>query len=154
MSSKTTFVKTPVFLSDGQLGRIGKKSSETVKLRISLSKKPNHHLFLTKTQVDRIQKGKTQNKSYIEITLSKHLMQKNGGFIITVPLLLSGIAAAAAVAGAASGVAKTVNDGKHNHKMETETKRHNNEIENLLKSTQNLKLGSGGGKGVFLPKRR
>ena len=56
------------------------------------------------------------------------------------------------MAGAAGGIAKAVNDKKHNDRTESEAKRHNEEVENLLKA-----WGAGAyspnkiGKGVFLP---
>ncbi len=87
-------------------------------------------------------------------------MSKNGGFIITIPTLLAGIGAAASMAGAAGGIAKAVNDKKHNDRTESEAKRHNKEVENLLKATKAMKISGKGaylpkknGKGAFLPKR-
>ena len=94
-------------------------------------------------------------------SISKYISHKNGGFVVTIPAILAALGAAASVAGAAGGVAKAVNDKKHNDRTESEAKRHNKEDENLLKATKAMKIGKGAylpgakrnGKGAFLPKR-
>ena len=73
--------------------------------------------------------------------------RKSGGFIITIPTLLAGIGAVASMAGAAGGIAKAVNDKKHNDKMESEAKRHNKKVENLLLANTNTR------KGAYLPRK-
>ena len=43
---------------------------------------------------------------------------------------------------------------KHNDKTESEAKRHNKEVQNLLKATKAMKIGKGKqGSGVYLPKK-
>lgn len=155
-SRVTNYVKTPVFLTSYQLKKL--KSNEACTLRIDPNKKPNAELILTQTQVNQLNKAKSSGSTK-EIKLSKTQMTKNGGFVITIPAILAAIGAAASVAGAAGGVAKAVNDKKHNDKTESEAKRHNKEVENLLKATKAMKIGKGAylpkknGKGAFLPKR-
>jgi hypothetical protein len=83
-------------------------------------------------------------------------MSKNGGFVVTIPAFLAAIGAAASVAGASGGIAKAVNDEKHNDKTESEAKRHNKEVENLFKATKAMKIGKGSPKtgfGAYLPKK-
>lgn len=52
-----------------------------------------------------------------------------------------------------------MNDKKHNDRKKAESKRHNKEVEDLLKATRAMKIGRGGylpkknGKGAFLTKR-
>jgi len=71
-----------------------------------------------------------------------------------IPAILAAFGAAASVAGAAGGVAKAVNDKKHNDRTESEAKRHNKEVENLLKATKAMKIGKGKqGSGAYLPKK-
>ena len=78
------------------------------------------------------------------------------------------------MADAAGGIAKAVNDKKHNDKMESEANPHNKKVENLLLANTNTGKGAGTGsasskpkspkgsgaylsrktaKGVFLPRR-
>ena len=46
------------------------------------------------------------------------------------------------------------NDKKHNDKTESEAKRHNKEVENLLKATKAMKIGKGKqGSIVYLQKK-
>jgi hypothetical protein len=145
-SRVTNYVKTPVYLTDYQLRKL--KSNEPCSIRIDPAKKSNHHLFLTQTQVNQLNKAKSSGTTK-DVKLSKTQLSKNGGFIITIPALLAGIGAAASMAGAAGGIAKAVNDKKHNDKTESEAKRHNKEVENLLKATKAMKIG----KGAYLPKK-
>ena len=52
---------------------------------------------------------------------------------------MAGIGAAAIMAGAAGGITKAVNvKKKHNDKMESEAKRHNKKVENLLLTKRRL----------------
>jgi len=156
----TNYVKTPVFLTEYQLKKL--KLNEPCSLRIDPNKKANHSLILTQTQVNQLNKAKSSGTSK-DIKLTKTQMSKNGGFLITIPAILAAIGAAASVAGAAGGVVKAVNDRKHNDKTESEAKRHNKEVENLLKATKAMKIGKGAylpgskkncnGKGSFLPRR-
>jgi hypothetical protein len=85
-------------------------------------------LFLTQTRVNQLNKAKSSGSTK-DVKLSKTQLSKNGGFIITIPAILAAIGAAASMAGAAGGIAKAVNDKKHNIKTESKTKRHNKEVE-------------------------
>jgi len=66
-----------------------------------------------------------------------------GGFVFTVPLLLSALGALGGLAGGASAIAKTVQDKKHADTTLEETKRHNKAMEQLTS-----------GKGIYLPFRK
>ena len=151
---KTTYVNSPIHLTESQLRKL--KLNEPCIVRIDPSKKANHHLLLTQTQVNQLNNAKSAGTSK-DLKISKTQLEKNGGFIITIPTLLAGIGAAASMAGAAGGIAKAVNDKKHNDQMESEAKRHNKKVENLLLANTNTGKGAylprKTAKGVFLPRR-
>jgi hypothetical protein len=142
------YIKTPVSLTESQLKKL--KSGHPVTFRTDPSKPPNHELYLTQTQVNSLNKAKSNGVSK-DIKLSKSQL-KYGGFTITVPTLLAGIGTAASMAGAAGGITKAVLDKKHNDKIEKQNQRHNKEVEKLLKKTKTLNLSSG--KGAYLPRRK
>ena len=139
---KTTYINSPIHLTESQLRKL--KLNEPCIVRIDPSKKANHHLLLTQTQVNQLSNAKSAGTSK-DLKISKTQLEKNEGFIITIPTLLAGIGAAASMAGAAGGIAKAVNDKKHNNKMESEAKRHNKKVENLLQAST--------GKGAYLPRK-
>ena len=151
-TQKTTYINSPIHLTESQLRKL--KLNEPCIVRIDPSKKANHHLLLTHTQVNQLNNAKSAGTSK-DLKISKTQLDKNGGFIITIPTLLAGIGAAASMAGAAGGIAKAVNDKKHNDKMESEAKRHNKKVENLLlaSSGKGVYLPKKSAKGVFLPRR-
>jgi hypothetical protein len=110
-------------------------------------------LFLKQTQVNQLNKAKYVGTTK-DVKLSKTQLSKNGGFIIAIPAILAALEAAASMAGAVGGIAKAVNDKKHNVKTECEAKRHNKEVENLLKAAKAMKIGKGNSKtgfGAYLP---
>lgn len=79
------YVKTKVYLSDNQIGKIKSafKNNQEVTLQINKSKPPNYDLHLTNTQLNQIEKGK-------RIKLSKTQLEKTGGFLpFLIPLLTS-----------------------------------------------------------------
>lgn len=137
-----TYFKHSVYLTKNQLRKLSAASGkgEPVSLRIDPTVRGNSDLYLTKSQINKLSDGKVH-----DITLSKTQLSKNGGLLVTIPMILAGISAAASIAGAASGVAKTVNQKKHESRVESESKRHNARVENLLAAKE--------GKGVFLPKK-
>lgn len=65
---------------------------------------------------------------------------KIGGFIFSIPLLLSALGALGGLAGGASAIAKTVQSKKNEDQTLEETKRHNKAMEQLVS-----------GKGIILP---
>ena len=148
---KTTYINSPIHLTESQLRKL--KLNEPCIVRIDPSKKANHHLLLTQTQVNQLNNAKSAGTSK-DLKISKTQLEKNGGFIITIPTLLAGIGAAASMAGAAGGIAKSVNDKKH-VKVESEAKQHNKKVENLLQasSEKGAYLPKKSAKGVFLPRR-
>ena len=62
------YIKTPVSLTESQLKKL--KSGHPVTLRINPSKQPNHELYLTQTQVNSLNKAKSNGVSK-DIKLSK-----------------------------------------------------------------------------------
>ena len=136
---KTTYINSPIHLTESQLRKL--KLNEPCIVKIDPSQKANHHLLLTQTQVNQLSNAKSAGTSK-DLKISKTQLDKNGGFIITIPTLLAGIGAAASKAGTAGGIAKAVNDKKYNDKMESEAKRHNKKVENLLLANTNTRKGA------------
>lgn len=68
---------------------------------------------------------------------------KFGGFIFSIPLILSALGALGGLGGGAAAIAKSVNDAKSNAQNLSETQRHNKVMEDLAK-----------GKGIYLPFRK
>lgn len=105
-------IKTKVYLSDSQINKLKSafKNDSEVTLQINKSLEPNNDIYLTKTQINKINEGK-------RITIKKsQLKWKNGGFL---PLLLPALATAlkfglpALATGALSGLAsRAVQKGK------------------------------------------
>ena len=134
------YSKYKVHLTDSQLQKLKQshKSKRDISVRIDPSLPGNFDLYLTKTQIEELKRGRPK-----DLKLSKAQLIKNGGFIISIPLLLAGISAAASVAGAASGIAKTMQAKSYEKDMVAEAKRHNAKMETLSKK----------GMGAFLPKK-
>lgn len=81
----SNYVKTKIPLSEGQISKLKSafKKGEEITLQINNSKTPNYEMYLTKTQINQINKGK-------RITISKTQLQKNGGFLpFLIPILTS-----------------------------------------------------------------
>lgn len=135
------YFKRSVYLSPGQLVKLkqGKKLGRQVTLRIDPTiGRGNVDLYLTQTQINKLNK----NKRPVNIHLSVTQMQKQGGFVITIPTLLAGLSAAGALAGGSAAVANAVHRKKHQAKTEKETARHNKAME---------KIAASRGAGLYLP---
>lgn len=137
------YVKTRVHLSEGQLSKLRLAAKKNTSVHVDIDPKlvSNFDLYLTSRQVNKFNKGKP-----FRLTLSGSQLSRNGGFIFSIPALIAGIAS---LAGAASGIAKAVNEKKHQNAVEEEMKRHNTSVENLLKAKDATTSGS----GAFLMKR-
>jgi len=70
---------------------------------------------------------------------------KEGGILPLLPLIFGAIAAAGAVAGGASGIAKAVQDKKATDKAQTETERHNKVLEKYVNPTESNPVTKGSG---------
>lgn len=99
-----TYEKTSVYLSDSQIKKLQSslKKGESITLRINKAKPPNHDIYLTKTQIGQLRKGK-------DITLSKTQLKKNGGFLPFLAPILATIATGA-LSGAAGWGTKKILD--------------------------------------------
>src|SRR6267154_1314601 len=129
----TEYYKHGVNLSAGQKVKISStyKKGNTVSVRISKKDLDgNDFLALTKTQLNQITNAK-KSKNGVQLNLSVsqlQYMEKTGGFL---PLLLAAIPAIlGGIGGLAGGIASAVSSKKSND----EQKRHNEIIENQLKS--------------------
>lgn len=138
-----TYFKKSLYLTDSQLKKISAAANadRSVSIRVDPTIRGTHDLYLTQTQINKLSDGKKH-----DLVLSKTQLGKNGGFVITIPLLLAGLSAAAAISGAAGGIARTVNQKKHEKNIESETKRHNEKVEKLMLNKK--------GEGAFLPRKR
>lgn len=91
-----SYVKKKIHLSDGQISKLKSalRKKEELTLQIDNSKPPNYEMYLTKTQINQISKGK-------RINISKTQLDKNGGFLpFLIPILTSlGLGAASGAAG-------------------------------------------------------
>ena len=135
-----SYLKHSVYLTEFQLNKLksAAKHSEPVSIDIDPSKKPNFELYLTQRQINKLKKGIPAR-----LNISKTQIKHNGGFLFSVPAIIAGIGALASATSAAAAVAKSVNAKKHQSKTETEQRRHNLEMEKLLKSKSGL--------GAYLP---
>lgn len=100
----SNYIKSKIYLSEGQISKFKSalKNDKDVTLQIDLTKSPNYDIYLTKTQIDKITKGK-------RITLSKTQLKKNGGFLpFLIPILAS--LATGALSGTAAWGAKKALD--------------------------------------------
>lgn len=113
-----------------------KTSTDTIESSYSMSKN-NKPMMKGKCKVC----GKTKT-SFI----SKE-EAKRGGFLITVPTLLAGLAAAGSLAGGASAIASAVNKKKSDDALLKETKKHYKAME---KKGSGLFLKPAKGKGLYL----
>ena len=129
------FIKHRVYLSDNQLQKLRQaaKKNESISVEIDPQKQGNFDLYLTTRQINRLNKGKP-----CKLALSKTQIVRNGGFLLTA------LAIASALAGAATGIAKAVNEKKQQRSVLEEMKRHNLVMENKPATT---------GSGVYIPKR-
>ena len=126
----TQYIIHGVTLSIGQAKKLQTAINKEREITLRLSYKNlhgDHKLPLTKTQINRINKTKTGIDLKLSVSQLKY-SEKKGGFIpllSLIPLILGGLGAAGAVTG---GIASAVSSAKQN----TETARHNREIEAQL----------------------
>ena len=126
----TQYIIHGVTLSIGQAKKLQTAINKEREITLRLSYKNlhgDHKLPLTKTQINRINKTKTGMDLKLSVSQLKY-SEKKGGFIpllSLIPLILGGLGAAGAVTG---GIASAVSSAKQN----TETARHNREIEAQL----------------------
>jgi hypothetical protein len=139
------YVKQRVHLSENQISKLRAAAKKKEKLSLDINPKlqGNFDLYLTQRQVNKFQKGST-----CRIDLSPTQLKKNGGFIFTIPAILAAVGAISSIAGAASGIAKTVAEKKHQEAVESEQARHNTAVENLLKVKDQTS-----GKGAYISKK-
>jgi len=143
-----TYIKQTVHLSDGQLTklRLAAKKKTTVTIDLNPSLPGNFELYLTQRQINKFKNGIP-----FRLHLSPNQLGKNGGFFFTIPAILAAIGAVSGIAGAASNIAKTVSEKKHQTAVEEEQIRHNQEVENLLKVKDQMPAATGS--GAYLTKR-
>ena len=127
------YYKHGVNLSEGQMSKISTACKKKEAISIRLSNKDLHGSFelpLTQTQINRIKKTAEAGDG-VQLNLSAAQLkyrEKTGGFL---PLLLAALPAIlGGVGGLTGGIASAVSAAKSN----TEQRRHNEAIENQLKS--------------------
>jgi len=137
------YVKKSLYLTSHQLKKIraANQDHKGTTIRIDPKRKTGsmYQLYLTQRQVNKLGKAVP-----FDMTLSKTQLEKNGGFIFSIPAILAGVGAAAGLASSAATIAKAVNTKKHEKLMESEAKRHNKKLESLLTK----------GKGIYLPGKK
>ncbi len=165
-----SYVRHSVHLTEGQLSKLrsAAKNKEAVSIQINPQQQANHHLYLTRSQIARLKKGPSR------ITLSKSQLVRNGGFVVTIPMITAALAGLASVAGTASTVATAVNKKKALDKQLKQEAEHHRRLEAIKAKTgsgcgkkRGKKRGKKGkgvpkrgrgaakkGRGVYLPKRR
>ena len=74
-------------------------------------------------------------------------IQKEGGFLPLIPLIIGGIAALGSIAGGTAGIVKAVSDSKFNAAKLEEEQRHNKELE---AASRGEGCSSEDGSGIFL----
>ena len=134
------YYKHGVNLSEGQKSKIASAYKSGVNISIRLSKNDlqgNDILAVTKTQLNKINKvcagiaGATSNGVQLNLSVSQlKYMVKTGGFLpllTLIPLIAGALGAAGGLTG---GIASAVSAAKSN----AEQRRHNETIENQLKS--------------------
>ncbi|GFT84274.1 uncharacterized protein TNCV_1150651 [Trichonephila clavipes] len=79
-----SYIKKPVYLSNSQIKKLKDALKHGGELTLQLEDKPpNHEMYLTKTKINQINKGK-------RIKISKTHLNKNGGFLpFLIPILTS-----------------------------------------------------------------
>ena len=138
-----SYLRYDVYLTDGQWDKVraAAKAGREVSVRIDPSIRANRHLYLTASQIKKLKKGDGPK----DIKLSRTQIVKNGGLIFSIPALLAGLGAIGGLAGSAASVAKAVGTKRHEKKMETEARRHNKQVEDMLRKAS--------GKGAYLPRK-
>lgn len=136
------YIRHNIYLTNNQLQKIrsSAKQKQAVTVRIDPTIRPNRHLYLTETQIKKL-----KDKKPHDITLSKTQLEKNGGFIFSIPAILAGVGAAAGIASSAANIAKAISSKKYENDMKAETLRHNKNVEKLLQKS---------GRGIYLPGKK
>ena len=99
-------------------------------------------------------KGKKYYISKDKIKYAKQMEnEKEGGFLISIPLLLAGIGAAAGVAGAGASIAKAVQDKKAHDTALAEQKRHNKNLEAAARGQGLAEIGKKIDEGINTTKQ-
>jgi hypothetical protein len=135
--TRTEYTPYGVTLTVGQIKKIKNAHNKKLNVTIKISKQNltgNDKLHLTELQINKIKKADTALQAGpagkgVELTLSRAQldhMEKVGGFL---PLLAAIPAILGAIGGLAGGVTSAVNSSR----QVNEQKRHNQEIENVLK---------------------
>lgn len=98
------YLPTKVYLSEKQIEKLkaAARNGESITLQIDANKPPNFDMYLTKTQLGQLSKGK-------RITISKSQLKKNGGFLPFLAPILATIATGA-LSGAAGWGTKKILD--------------------------------------------
>ena len=125
----TEYYKHGVNLTEGQKKKLHAAHKKKISISIRLSNKNfvgNDMLALTKTQLDKIKNAKKGVQLNLSASQLQH-MEKTGGFLPLIPLI-AGILGG--VGGLTGGIASAVSAAKSN----AEQKRHNEAIEQQLKS--------------------
>ena len=94
-------------------------------------------LLLTDRQLNKINKNENFVLNLSQSQVRK-MTEKFGGFVITLPAILGAFSGVAGTAGASAGLAKAVNDNKHQTKSEKEQLRHNKIMEAEQQKCQKL----------------
>lgn len=135
---------TYIDFTKDQWTKIDKAFKEGTEVKLLVKKNQflengNFPIKLTKTQIEQINDGKeiTFTKTVVKSLgnsiknfIKKHVKDTSGGFLPLALAALPFIAGAAGIAGGVATVANAVNTKKHQNKMEEETKRHNQAMEN------------------------
>jgi len=133
-----------VNLSKAQIKKLSDAHKKKVGVTIRLTKNNlhgEHKLPLTKTQITRIKKSKTDLDLNVSATQLKHL-EKIGGFLpllALLPLISGGTGAAGAAAGGTAAVVQAVKNVRAQNVAQSEAERHNKTIEEQTA----LKAGTG-----------
>ena len=125
------YYKHGVNLSEGQMSKISTACKKKEAISIRLSNKDLHGSFelpLTQAQINRIKKTDTGGGVQLNLSAAQlKYREKTGGFLPLIPLI-TGILGG--VGGLTAGISSAVSGAKSN----AEQRRHNEAIENQLKS--------------------
>src|SRR5271157_4490380 len=128
-----------VNLSKGQIEKIALAAKQHREVKIRLSKNNlhgDHKLPLTQRQVNKIMKSKTGIDLELSASQLRYL-EKTGGFIpllALLPAIFGGLGAAGGLAGGIASAVSSAKNAKATAAAQTETERHNHEVEAQLKA--------------------
>src|SRR5271165_5447273 len=126
-------------LSKHQIEKIATAAKKSHEVKIRLSKNSlhgEHKLPLTQRQINHIEKAKSGIDLLLSVSQLQHL-EKTGGFIPLLALLPAIFGGLGAAGGLARGIASVVSSEKNANAAvaaQTETERHNREVEAQLKA--------------------